>query len=146
LEENTGRRVDRQRLTRIRRIRDSESPPIPSSSAPRTRGREEDAEFEAGRDIGQIWEGDEEDRIGGEPPDEEDMDMDDFIDDDEQDEGMAEEEREERRRERKRLEKERYRALGARPELSGIDAGSVQTFERVNVSFQFLICIPQSLG
>lgn len=36
--------------------------------------------------------------------------------------GMEEEEREERRRERRRLEKERRKALGSRPELTGIDA------------------------
>jgi transcription elongation factor SPT6 len=124
LEENTGRRVDRQRLTRIRRIRDSETPPIPSPSTSRAKLSQREEEGNSGneKNIERIWE-DEDERQGADILDDEEIDMDDFIDDDEQDEGMAEEEREERRRERKRLEKERYRALGARPELSGIDAG-----------------------
>ncbi|CCO27991.1 Transcription elongation factor SPT6 AltName: Full=Chromatin elongation factor SPT6 [Rhizoctonia solani AG-1 IB] len=37
---------------------------------------------------------------------------------------MGEEEREEQRRERRRVEKERRKAMGARPELAGIDAGA----------------------
>lgn len=76
------------------------------------------------QDIHNIWD----DERGGGRDDEEDADMDDldnFIDDEEDDEqggGMDEEEREERRRERRRLEKERRRAMGSRPELTGIDA------------------------
>ena len=57
-------------------------------------------------------------------------DMDNFIDYDDEEEGhgdMDEEEREERRRERRRLEKERRKALGSHPELTGIDAKWVST-------------------
>jgi transcription elongation factor SPT6 len=71
-------------------------------------------------DISRIW---DDDKGAGGREDEEDMD--DFIDYDDEDEGhgdMDEEEREERRRERRRLEKERRKALGSHPELTGIDA------------------------
>lgn len=56
-------------------------------------------------------------------------DMDNFIEyeDDEMDGTgvMDEAQREEKRRERRRMEKERRKALGNRPELSGIDAKCV---------------------
>ncbi|KZT42027.1 transcription elongation factor Spt6 [Sistotremastrum suecicum HHB10207 ss-3] len=125
LEENTGRKVDRQRLTRLRRARDSESPGPASTGKGRVPARALDSgdESDHRRDVDHIW--DEDDRLpaAGDRLDDEDVDMDDFIDDDmEEDEGLAEEEREERRRERKRVERERNRALGARPELTGIDA------------------------
>ncbi|KAI0748143.1 transcription elongation factor SPT6 [Daedaleopsis nitida] len=54
-------------------------------------------------------------------------DMDNFIEyEDEEDlgGGMDEQEREARRRERRRLEKARRRAMGSRPEVSGIDANA----------------------
>ena len=59
--------------------------------------------------------------------DDDDGDMDDmynFIEEDEEEGGgaMDEQEREARRRERRRLEKIRRKALGSRPELTGIDA------------------------
>lgn len=125
LEENTGRKVDRQRLTRLRRARDSDSPEpaLTSKSRAPARALESGDESDHRRDVDHIW--DEDDRLpaAGDRLDDEDVDMDDFIDDDmEEDEGLAEEEREERRRERKRVERERNRALGARPELTGIDA------------------------
>jgi transcription elongation factor SPT6 len=74
-------------------------------------------------DISRIW---DDDKGAGGREEEEDMDdMDNFIDYDDEEEGhgdMDEEEREERRRERRRLEKERRKALGSHPELTGIDA------------------------
>ena len=58
-------------------------------------------------------------------------DMDNFIEyEDEEMDGtgaMGEAEREQRRRERRRMEKERRKALGNRPELSGIDAKWVRS-------------------
>jgi transcription elongation factor SPT6 len=104
LEENTGRWVDRQRLTRIHRIGDSETPPIslPSSSRAKLSQREEEGDSGNEKDIENIWE-DEDKRQGVDILDDEEMDMEDFIDNNEQDEGMAEEERKERQRERKRI-------------------------------------------
>ena len=134
VEENTGRRVDRQRLTRIRRIHsDSSTEDLPSAFQSRISREPSGVDVSGDRDIERIWEDD--DRPGADALDDEDMD--DFIDDDEQDEGMAEEEREERRKERKRAEKERHRALGTRPELTGIDAGYVLHLF-VNIILQFI--------
>ncbi len=130
LEENTGASF-KHRLTRLRRAHDSVSPPAPSSSRRKAVVESsdedldnDDLELPQVQDIQNIW---DDDRAAGRD-DEDDVDMDDmdnFIEYEEEDEqggGMDEEEREERRRERRRLEKERRKALGSRPELSGIDA------------------------
>ncbi|KAI0683701.1 transcription elongation factor SPT6 [Cytidiella melzeri] len=130
LEENTGASF-KHRLTRLRRA--------PGSPSARSSGKRkavvessdddldnDDLEMPKVQDIQNIWDDDR----GGGREDEEDADMDDldnFIDDEDEDEqgvGMDEEEREERRRERRRLEKERRKAMGSRPELSGIDANA----------------------
>ncbi|TFY83720.1 hypothetical protein EWM64_g301 [Hericium alpestre] len=134
LEENTGGSFRKQsRLTRLRRGRDSESPPVASSSRRKAvvessdEGLEDvdDLELPRVRDIHSIW--DDERGAPGRDEDEDLDDMDNFIDYDDEEEGaggMDEEEREERRRERRKLEKERRRALGSRPELTGIDANA----------------------
>ncbi|THH26563.1 hypothetical protein EUX98_g7622 [Antrodiella citrinella] len=135
LEENTGAAFSRNkhRLTRLRRARDSESPPGPSSSkrkqvvASDDDLDNDDLELPQIQDIHNIW--DDERAVGGRDEDEDvDMDdMDNFIeyeDDDEPGDVLDEEAREERRRERRRLEKERRKAMGSRPELAGIDAGA----------------------
>lgn len=128
LEENTGASF-KHRLTRLRRA--------PGSPSARSSGKRkavvessdddldnDDLELPKVQDIHNIWD----DERGGGRDDEDDADMDDldnFIDDEDEDEQgvvMDEEEREERRRERRRLEKERRKAMGSRPELSGIDA------------------------
>ncbi|PSR77343.1 hypothetical protein PHLCEN_2v7944 [Hermanssonia centrifuga] len=132
LEENTGASF-KHRLTRLRRAHDSVSPPAPSSSRRKAVVESsdedldnDDLELPQVQDIQNIW---DDDRAAGRD-DEDDVDMDDmdnFIEYEEEDEqggGMDEEEREERRRERRRLEKERRKALGSRPELSGIDANA----------------------
>lgn len=70
-------------------------------------------------DILNIWD----DERAGEREDEEDME--DFIEYDDEEDGAAimdEEERAEKRKEKRRLEKKRREAMGARPELAGIDA------------------------
>lgn len=137
LEENTGGRIGRSRhLTRLRRGRDSdEGGDGPSSSRRKAVVESSDDDLDEAniigareiQDIQNIW---DDDRTGGRDDDDE-MDMDDFIDDeDDEVEGagaMAEEEREERRRERRRLEKERRKAIRNRPELTGIDARSVNS-------------------
>ncbi|KAI0093685.1 transcription elongation factor Spt6 [Irpex rosettiformis] len=130
LEENTGTSF-KHRLTRLRRA--------PGSPSARSSGKRkavvesseddldnDDLELPKVQDIHNIWD----DERGGGRDDEDDADMDDldnFIDDEDEDEqgaAMDEEEREERRRERRRLEKERRKAMGSRPELSGIDANA----------------------
>lgn len=137
LEENTGASFSRNkhRLTRLRRARDSQSPPEPSSSKRKqvVRSDEEDIdnddlELPQVQDIHNIW---DDERAAAGRDEDEDVDMDDmdnFIEyEDEEEPGdvLDEEAREERRRERRRLEKERRRAMGSRPELAGIDAGYV---------------------
>jgi transcription elongation factor SPT6 len=123
LEENTGASF-RNRLTRLRRGREDGSPPTSSSRRKQVVESSEDdlnddEDLPQVQDIQRIW---DDERTGRGLEDEEDMD--DFIDyeDDEEAGGMDEQEREERRRERKKLERERRRALGSRPELTGIDA------------------------
>lgn len=132
LEENTGETFlrNKNRLTRLRRGRDSESPPVASSSKRKTVVDFSDEDLDADdlelpqvQDIHRIW--DDERAAGGRDDDEDMDDMDNFIDYDDEEEGVGgldEEEREERRRERRRLEKERRKALRSRPELTGIDA------------------------
>ncbi|KAG8750747.1 Transcription elongation factor spt6 [Ceratobasidium sp. 428] len=123
MEENTGTRASRSRLTRLRRGRASSSRSVTpdETRAPRARrapGSDDDSLPDA-NDINRIW---EDDRRGR---DDEDEGLDDFIEDDlDEEPGMGEEEREEQRRERRRAEKERRKAMGARPELAGIDAGA----------------------
>ncbi|KAI0256807.1 transcription elongation factor Spt6 [Lactifluus subvellereus] len=133
LEENTGETFARKnKLTRLRRGRDSGSPPVASTSRRKSVVESSEDDLDIGRpatsrtnDISRIW---DDDKGAGGREEEEDMDdMDNFIDYDDEEEGhgdMDEEEREERRRERRRLEKERRKALGSHPELTGIDASS----------------------
>jgi len=132
LEENTGETFARSKnkLTRLRRGRDSRSPPVASTSRRKSvvESSEDDLDIRGPttsrpNDISRIW--DDEKGAGGREEDEDMDDMDNFIDYDDDEEGhgdMDEEEREERRRERRRLEKERRKALGSHPELTGIDA------------------------
>jgi transcription elongation factor SPT6 len=129
LAENTGGRIARSKLTRLRRGRESGD-----EGPSRRRGLDDSSDSgidEANiigvrevTDIQNIWEDDR-----GVRDDDDDMDMDDFIaDEDEEEEGagaMAEEEREERRREKRRLAMERRQMLKGRPELTGIDAAYV---------------------
>ncbi|CAL1704685.1 unnamed protein product [Somion occarium] len=132
LEENTGASFSRNRLTRIRRARDAESPPAASASRRKAvvESSDDDLDNDFGlpqvKDIQSIW--DDERAVGRDDEDEADLDdMDNFIeyeDEDESGAAMDEEEREERRKERRRLEKERRRAMGSRPELAGIDANA----------------------
>ena len=127
LQENTGADFS-HRLTRLRRGRASTSPTPAASSSKRKvvvqSSDEDDLDNDAtAHDIANIWDDDR----GGRADEDEDMDdMDNFIEyeDDEMDGAgaMGEVEREQRRRERRRMEKERRKALGNRPELSGIDA------------------------
>ncbi|KAI0065393.1 transcription elongation factor Spt6 [Artomyces pyxidatus] len=141
LEENTGETFSRSknRLTRLRRGRDSGTPPVASSSKRRPAVESSDEDLDADdlelprvQDITRIW---DDERAAGGREDEEDLDdMDNFIDYDDEEEGaggMDEEEREERRRERRRLEKERRKALGSRPELTGIDANAWEEIHEV---------------
>lgn len=137
LEENTGASFSRNRLTRLRRARDSESPPAPSSSKRKAVVESsdedldnDDLELPAVQDIQNIW--DDERNAGGRDDDDDmDDDMDNFIEyeDEEEEAGgtMDEEAREARRRERRRQEKARRRALGRAAELGGIDAKCVHT-------------------
>ena len=129
LQENTGADFS-HRLTRLRRGRVSTSPTPAASSSKRKvvvqSSDEDDLDNDAtAHDIANIWDDDR----GGRVDEDEDMDLDDmdnFIEyEDEEMDGtgaMNEAEREQRRRERRRMEKERRKALGNRPELSGIDA------------------------
>lgn len=129
LEENTGASFTKSRLTRLRRGHDSESPPPASSKRkPILESSDDDLDNDdldvpQVQDIQRIWD----DERTGDREDEEDLDdMDNFIEyDDDEEDGpgmMDEEEREEKRKEKRRLEKERRKAMGARPELAGIDA------------------------
>ncbi|CAE6414499.1 unnamed protein product [Rhizoctonia solani] len=121
VEENTGTRASRSHLTRLRRGRASSSRSASPedtriSRSRRVRGSDDESLPDV-NDIDRIWD----DRAR----EEDDGDMDDFIEDDlDEDPGMGEEEREEQRRERRRVEKERRKAMGARPELAGIDVGA----------------------
>ncbi|KAI0054143.1 transcription elongation factor Spt6 [Auriscalpium vulgare] len=132
LEENTGATFSRNknRLTRLRR--GSGTPPVASTSRRRPAVESSDEDLDADdadlprpQDLLRIW---DDDRGAGGREDDEDLDdMDNFIDYDDEEEGaggMDEEEREERRRERRRVEKERRKAMGSRPELTGIDANA----------------------
>lgn len=129
LQENTGADFS-HRLTRLRRGRASTSP-VPAASSSKHKvvvpsSDEEDLDNDGtAHDIANIWDDDR----AGRADEDEDMDLDDmdnFIEyeDDEMDGTgvMDEAQREEKRRERRRMEKERRKALGNRPELSGIDA------------------------
>ena len=132
LEENTGETFARSKnkLTRLRRGRDSRSPPVPSTSRRKSVVDFSEDDLAVGapvtsrtNDISRIWDDDK--GVGGREEEEDMDDMDNFIDYDDEEEGhgdLDEEEREERRRERRRLEKERRKALGSHPELTGIDA------------------------
>ncbi|KAH9951462.1 transcription elongation factor Spt6 [Amylocystis lapponica] len=134
LEENTGTSFrNKNRLTRLRRARDSESPPAPSSSKrkPVVESSDDDLDnddYPRVQDIHAIWD----DGAAGGRDDEEDMDMDDmdnfieYEDDDEEEGGggLDEVALEERRKERRKLEKARRKAMGSRPELAGIDANA----------------------
>ncbi|KAG6917973.1 hypothetical protein DXG01_017157 [Tephrocybe rancida] len=124
LEENTGASFKKNRLRRLRRGRDSESPTASSSKRKALVESSEDDldndDLPQVQDIQRIW-----DDRGEE--DDDDGDMDDFIEDDEEEEGgavMDEEAREERRREKKQEQERRKKARGARPELAGIDANA----------------------
>ncbi|KAL6300573.1 SH2 domain-containing protein [Sparassis latifolia] len=133
LEENTGASF-KNRLTRLRRARDSESPPVPSSSKRKSviESSEDDLDNDdldlpQVQDIQNIW---DDERAAAGREDEEDADMDDmdnfieYEDEEETSGAMDEDEREERRKERRRLEKARRKAMGSRPELAGIDANA----------------------
>jgi transcription elongation factor SPT6 len=120
LEENTGSSF-RNRLTRLRRARHSDSPPEASSSRRKSGVESSDDDLDDGlpkvRDIQQIWE----DRRG----DDDDLDdSDGFItsDDDPEGTGAAGEDEKAERREKRRQEKARLKARGGRPELVGMDA------------------------
>ncbi|TFY57669.1 hypothetical protein EVJ58_g6888 [Rhodofomes roseus] len=142
LEENTGASFSRNRLTRLRRARDSESPPAPSSSKRKAVLEpsdddldNDDLELPQIQDIQNIWD-DERNAAGRDDDDDMDDDMDNFIeyeDEDEEEVGgaMDEEAREERRRERRRQEKARRRALGRAAELGGIDANTWDELQEV---------------
>ncbi|KAG6900843.1 hypothetical protein C0993_009961 [Termitomyces sp. T159_Od127] len=124
LEENTGTSFKRDRLTRLHRRRDSESPAASSSKRRVVVESSEDDLDNDGlprlEDIQRIW---DDERRGEEDDDE----MDDFIEDDEEEEGgppLDERAREERRREKKQEQQRRKRARGAVPELAGIDANA----------------------
>ncbi|KAG8966029.1 Transcription elongation factor spt6 [Tulasnella sp. 419] len=118
MEENTGIRTSRQRLTRLRRGRVASRSASPedndySQRPPREFRRDED-------DINELQRMFDDDRRELDDADMDDgflEDEDDFIDD----EGEEGEMNEEERRERRRAEKERRRAMGARPEMAGID-------------------------
>lgn len=120
MEENTGTKAARSHLTRLRRGRASSSRSVSPDETRISRRRppgSDDESLPDANDINRIWD----DRARYD----DDGDMDDFIEDDlDEDPGMGEEEREEQRRERRRVEKERRKAMGARPELAGIDAGA----------------------
>ncbi|KAH9946100.1 transcription elongation factor Spt6 [Epithele typhae] len=128
IEENTGTSMSR-RITRVRPGRESASPPPPSArrnvieSSDEDMDNDDDDGYPRVQDIHNIW--DDEKNTGGRDDDDDgEDDMYNFIDDDDEDAGgaMDEEEREARRKERLKLEKARRRALGSRPELTGIDA------------------------
>ncbi|EJD52929.1 hypothetical protein AURDEDRAFT_110772 [Auricularia subglabra TFB-10046 SS5] len=113
LEENTGRRIDRSRLTRLRRGR-SQSPP---AKQPKRKDRA-DATNDA---VSHIW--DDDDNVMDQDDDVEDDDMGGFIDDDDEDEetGLGEEERRARQEEKRKQLKAR-RNKGS--DMIGIDRGA----------------------
>ncbi|KAF8625819.1 hypothetical protein AX15_005199 [Amanita polypyramis BW_CC] len=122
LEENTGASFKKSRLTRLRRGRESESPPaVPSKRRTIVESSDEDVDNDESRpapDIHNIWDDGRE---------EEDDYMDDFIEYDEEEDGgvpMDEKAREERRREKRQEQERRKRARGVRPEVEGIDANA----------------------
>lgn len=130
LEENTGASFkNNRRLTRLRRGRDSESPAASSSKRKAVvESSDDDLDHDENLprvpDIQRIW---DDERRGDEEEEDADMDMDDFIeysDEEEAGGGMNENAREERRREKRQELERRKRALGARPELAGIDANA----------------------
>lgn len=122
LEENTGTSFKRRgRLTRLRRGRDSESPPAASTSKRRAVIDSSDDDLDHDdlprvQDIHNIWDDD------GGRGDEDDIDS--FIESDDEEGGavLDEKAREERRREKKKQDVERRRTQKAHPELAGIDA------------------------
>ncbi|KAF9454548.1 transcription elongation factor SPT6 [Macrolepiota fuliginosa MF-IS2] len=126
LAENTGGTFKKNRLTRLRRGRVSESPPATSSRRRNVvESSDEDLDNDDNlpqvQDIQKIWDDergrDDEEEYG-------DMDLDDFIEYDEEGGGaMDEASRAERRREQQELQR-RKRAFGSRPELAGIDANA----------------------
>ena len=130
VEENTGTRVDRSRthgLSRLRRGRASASASPPPVTKVRHPELSEDDSNAESADVTKIFDDTGRGARGG--PDDIDLDDEDdgFIDDDDDedlDREMGEEEREERRREKRRDERQRRRAMGARPELAGIDAAA----------------------
>lgn len=126
LAENTGGTFKKNRLTRLRRGRVSDSPPAASSRRRNVvESSDEDIDNDEAlpqvQDIQKIWDDergrDEEEEYG-------DMDLDDFIEYDEEGGAMDEATRAERRREHQELQR-RKRAFGSRPELAGIDAKCV---------------------
>lgn len=123
LAENTGGTFKKNRLTRLRRGRVSESPPAASRRRTVVESSDEDLDNDDNapqvQDIQKIWDDergrDDEEEYG-------DMDLDDFIEYDDEGGGtMDEASRAERRREQQELQR-RKRAYGSRPELAGIDA------------------------
>jgi len=121
--------LKKNRLTRLRRGRDSESPPA-TSSRRKAIVESSDDDLDEGRQQGtglpNLW---DDDRRGDDEEEEGDMDTDSFIEYSDEDEGAGgnEEAREERRREKKQDAERRKRARRVRPELAGIDAKCVST-------------------
>ncbi|KAF8636737.1 hypothetical protein AX17_003540 [Amanita inopinata Kibby_2008] len=134
LEENTGASFKKSRLTRLRRGRESESPPAASTSKRRTVLESSDEDIDQNKshrvpDIQNIWDDGRED-----DEDYNDMYMDDFIEYDEEEEGgvpLDEKAREARRREKRQEQERRKRARGARPEFEGIDANALDELHDV---------------
>ncbi|TBU50800.1 transcription elongation factor SPT6 [Dichomitus squalens] len=128
LEENTGANFSRRRIVRRRPGQESASPPALSSSKHRNviESDEEDLDdedtFPRVQDIHNIW---DDERGGGRDDDDDDVDMDDmdnFIEyEDEEDGGI---EAQKARKEHLKKRKAMRRAMGSRPELSGIDANA----------------------
>lgn len=128
--ENTGtnprQTAPLTRLVRGRTRAVSRSPSPSLTGVPQARGEidhvgDDDDSLPDNNDISNIFDGAARDGRGG--PDDMDVDEDEgFIDDDDDEDGdMGEDEREARRREKQRDERQRKRAMGARPELAGID-------------------------
>ncbi|KAG8895581.1 Transcription elongation factor spt6, partial [Tulasnella sp. 403] len=113
MEENMGIRAPGRKLTRLRRGRVGSESASPEPAPSRRAGRLSDEENDI-NDLQRIFD----DERGGD--DMEVDDYDDFIDDEGEEGEMDEEERKERRR----VEREKRRALGARPEMAGIDPGA----------------------
>ena len=117
MEENLGKRSNR--LTRVRRGRAlSDSPPLDTTSLKRPREDRSGDEGVTGNDFGNIWDDERREAMEGD----EIEDDDDFIEYDDDQEGEL---NEEERHERRRAEKQRRRAMGARPEMAGIDQSYV---------------------